>query len=145
MSWKWYGVKTVFRTESKGKPKATDSFYDPEATLIEERIVLIRARNFDEAIRKAEKEATEYCKESIINTYGERVTTRYLGACNAFELFDEPDVGVEVYSATEMVNQLIDDQSVINRILGLRNDEEDCSKRKRFLNREFNKPIGDDA
>jgi hypothetical protein len=56
----WYAVKTLYRSEGLGRPTATDSAYDPAATLVEERVVLLKARSFQDAIRAAEKEARAY-------------------------------------------------------------------------------------
>ncbi len=75
MSWKWFGVKTLTRWEAIGKPTNIDDNYDEEATLIEERIVLIKARSFDEAINKGEKEAKEDLSE-YKNFYGQKIKQR---------------------------------------------------------------------
>lgn len=57
----------------------------------EERIVLFRARDFDEAIRIAEKEAEDYCLDLD--------DAEYLGHINVFDLSeDKVVVGSEVYS-----------------------------------------------
>lgn len=134
MSWKWFGVKTVFRTETKGKASSVDSVYDPDATLVEERIILIRARSFDEAIAKAESEAKLYEVKTHSNFYGQTVKTRYLNACDAFELFDDPGPNIEVYSATALVPKNISDSQVLEQHLGA--DETNLSRqwRKKFLN-----------
>lgn len=79
-SWKWYGVKTLHRTMAKGRPIATDSLYSRTMTLVEERVVILKARNFDEAIKRAEVEARVYsrsCRHR--NRYGQHVRSRYLG------------------------------------------------------------------
>lgn len=133
MSWSWYGVKTIFRTEARGKPQAVDSAYEPDATLIEERIVLFRARSYDEAIRKAEKEAREYASLDRINPYGQKVVTRYLKACDAFIIYDSLGAGAEVYSATEVIGKQVSDKEILDCKLG----KEGRVKRKKFLNREF--------
>jgi len=43
-------------SEVKGDPVALDECYDPEGTLLEERVILVRARSHEEAISKAEHE-----------------------------------------------------------------------------------------
>ena len=83
MVWKWFGVKTLTRWEAIGKPKSIDENFDEDATLVEERIVLIKARSFDEAIKKGEKEAENYLDE-YKNFYGQKVKQRYLKVCDAF-------------------------------------------------------------
>ena len=119
MSWKWFGVKTVFRKEAIGKPTYVDASYEAKLTLVEERIVLIRARSFDEAISKAEAEAEKYAAGNYSNCYGQLVTQRYLRACDAFELYDDPNNGVEVYSNTELVPKRVSDSKVIDQHLGI--------------------------
>ena len=75
----WYGVRTV--CEHVNRNRRRDRLY-------EERIVLIRATSFDEALVKAEDEVNCYAVEG----------TRYLGYAMAFELFEEPGEGIEVFS-----------------------------------------------
>ncbi len=69
-------------------------------------VELLRARSYDEAIRKAEIEADHYAKESHLNPYGQRVACRFLGAVESFELFDAPGNSVEVWSSTSVIRPL---------------------------------------
>jgi Domain of unknown function (DUF4288) len=87
---KWFGVKTLYRTTTLGIPSVTDSAYDPRGTLVEERVVILRARSHAEAHRKAKAEAMRYAKGEHFNPYGQRVRTRWLSASESFELFDKP-------------------------------------------------------
>jgi uncharacterized protein DUF4288 len=137
MPWKWFGVKTVFRTEAHGKPNSLDESYDAEATLVEERVVLIRARSFDEAISKAEAEAQTYASEEYRNPYGQSVKQRYLWACDAFELFDQPGAGVEVYSSTELVLQSVPDREITERRMGANETKDEERRRRKFFNAEL--------
>src|SRR5689334_15037170 len=126
----WYGVKTLFRTAARGKPTSRGQAYDPDVSLIEERVVLFKARGFDAAMRAAEKEARSYARARHINVYGKEVVTRYLGACDAFELFDAPNVLVEVFSTTDVVSKRISDRSVVNARFGRTvNDTADMKRR----------------
>src|SRR2546428_1999943 len=100
---KWFGVKTLFRVSAAGRPVATDSAYDPKMTMVEERVVLYRSRSSADAIRTAEKDAREYVRGRHTNPYGQRVVTRYLGACEAHWLFEPPGSGQEVFSTTEVI------------------------------------------
>ena len=77
MAWKWFGVRTSTRWEAIGKPESIDDNFDEDDTLIEERVVLIKARSFDEAIKKGEKEAKDELAE-YKNFYGQRISQRYL-------------------------------------------------------------------
>jgi Domain of unknown function (DUF4288) len=134
----WYGVKTLFRTEAVGKPIARDLAYDATVSLVEERVVLFRARGFDEAIRAAEKEARQYARDRHVNPYGQRVVRRYLGVCDAFELFEAPGVRAEVFSMTEIVSKRVSDRTVVDQRFGRRVDEKaDRARRRNILNREF--------
>ncbi len=137
MKWSWFAVKTIYRIEAHGRPVMVDSAYAPDATLIEERIVLFRVRSLNEAIRKAEKEAELYIADSYLNPYGQEVKMRYLGACDAFHLVDLPESRTEVYSATEIISKQVKDQEVIDRKLGKVRDGNDRQQRMKFLNQEF--------
>jgi hypothetical protein len=81
----WYGAKTAFRHPS----------LEPERGLrcYEERIVLIRASDPDEAVRLAEEEAKRYASD----------TGKYLGYVNVFRILDEIGAGAEVFSAMRSV------------------------------------------
>ena len=138
MSWKWFGVKTLTRWEAIGKPKSIDGNFDADATLIEERIVLIRARNFDEAIKKGENEAKRNLSE-YKNFYGQKVKQRYLEVCDAFELFDEPNEnGVEVFSLIETVSKKVKDSVLVENKFGKDESPESFArKREKFWDAEL--------
>ncbi len=77
----WYGVRTLYRITAKGKPKSRDEHYDSDATLVEDRIVLIQAVSFHDAIKQGTKDARSYCRRTkVVNIYGQKVVTRFLGA-----------------------------------------------------------------
>jgi hypothetical protein len=79
----WYAAKTIYKHHciEDGTPK----------TLFEERIVLLQASDFEDAISKAETEAAEYC-----STNRDIV---YLDFVDVFHLFDETiGHGTEIYS-----------------------------------------------
>ena len=133
----WYGVKTLYRTRAHGLPKSTDSAYDRAATLVEERVVLFKARSFQEAIRAAEREARAYARGDRVNPYGQRVTMQYLGACDAFHLFYPPVDGAEVYSSTEVVPTAVRDVTIVKQRMGQVDTATGLKRRRKFLNREF--------
>lgn len=142
MAWKWYGVKTVYRTTTQGTPTETDKYFDPAATLVEERVVLIRARSFDEALAKGEKEARAYVADGTVqNRYGQRVMQRYLGVADAYEMSDSPGNLIEVYSKTELVPTSTPDATVCANRMGTERVR-DRWRRTKFLNREFSGGIG---
>lgn len=71
----WFSARTIFRHED------LDTY--------EERVTLWRARSSEEAIELAEAEADKYCSDG---------TTTFLGLTQAFQLYDEPGHGAEIYS-----------------------------------------------
>ena len=139
MKQSWYGVRTFYRSMALGRPQNMDRHYDRDATLVEERVVLFKARSFDEAIEKSEKEAKIYAAGSYRNLYGQRVQQRYLGACDAFELFEPPGRGVEVYSSTEIVHRSTGEHALINSRFGKERKNEKLIRRK-FMNRRLLTP-----
>ena len=66
----WYAAQCIFRH--------TDAGHGPKQTY-EERIILLRADNADDAIERAEKEAEGYCRD--LND------CEYLGYVNVIECF----------------------------------------------------------
>ncbi|HEY2322591.1 MAG TPA: DUF4288 domain-containing protein [Thermoanaerobaculia bacterium] len=134
---KWYGVKTLFRTRAVGRPRATDRYFDPRMTLVEERVVVYRARSFDDAIVKAEKDAHAYAKTTHENPYGQTVRMTCLGCFDAYELVDplSCESGFEVYSRTEVVPTTETDAAVRRRLLG-HETEAQTKRRRNVLNAE---------
>ena len=84
---KWYGVRCIFRWSTK---KA-----------YEERVIVVRAKDLDDAIFKAEEEAADYA-----NT----LKVEYTGYANAF-LTDVSKIsdGTEVYSLIRDSDLDVDD------------------------------------
>lgn len=116
----WYGVRTLFRLVAIGKPKWTDRYFDPASTLVEDRVVLFQATDFDDAIHQAKAEARRYCKATrYTNIYGQRVQLRFLKAIDAFSMLDnQPRAGCEVYSSTAIVPTSVRDAGVVTRWFG---------------------------
>ncbi len=80
----WFAVKCLFLHKDLKKRNGKSNY--------EERILLVKAKDFDEAIEKAENEALEYCDE-----LGKDV--EYLKFCNAYHI-SESKIGnkTEIYS-----------------------------------------------
>ena len=110
---KWFGVKTVFRSRAVGAPRIVTSDFDSKATLVEERIVIVRANTFGQALRAAEREARKYAKHVYANPYGQRVVISYLEVCEAFEMFERPGPMVEVFSSTQLVPGSVKDSDIL--------------------------------
>jgi len=130
-------VKTVYRTTAQGRPRSIDKHYDPNVTMVEERVLVFRAPSFHQAIRVAEREAREYARGQRTNLYGQRVSTKYLGACDAFELYGPPGDGSEVYSRTELVSRRKRDRQVADTLLGAEERDRAHATRRKFLDREI--------
>jgi hypothetical protein len=73
----WFTVRCIFQLKS-------DAGFS-----YEERLTLWRAETIDDAIRLAEAEASDYETEN---------GSEYLGMAQAFQLFDHPEHGAEVFS-----------------------------------------------
>ena len=58
----------------------------PRSTLIEDRVVLFQATDFDDAIKQAKTEARRYRKATrFVNIYGQSVRLKFLSATDAFQ------------------------------------------------------------
>lgn len=139
--WKIFAIKTLYRTTAMKKPKKTDKYYRKNLDLIEERIVTVKARNFDEAIAKGEKEAIQYASETkYINPYGQKVKQKYIGSIDAFEPYDKLKANREVFSATYLCKTSITNAKLTNNLMGkiYKNEKK---IRTKFLNREFSGTI----
>jgi hypothetical protein len=84
---KWFGIKRLYEWRSKRTSKST---------LIEERVVIVAARDWDSAYRKADREARAYCKPET--GYGViALSQRYTGYLMDPLTLDPIEV-IEVYS-----------------------------------------------
>lgn len=135
----WYGVKTLYRWEATGDPVKIDGGYDEEATVLEERVVLIKAVSIDDAIEKAESEANVFSDQNYKNFYGQTVRTRYLGCCDAYDIGEDfIENGVEVFSSRESVRTSIPDSVLIDSRFGKEEPVTDGrAKRDKFWNAEL--------
>jgi hypothetical protein len=135
--WKVYAVKTLYPTKTVGKAKAIDSAYLDNYHLIEERIFTLKARSFDEAISKGEKEAIRYAKEtSHFNPCGQKVVQKYIGSIDAFEPFEEIKANVEVFSTTYLLNKTVSNEQITDNMFG-KEIKKEKRLRKKFLDCEF--------
>ncbi len=137
---KWYGIKTIYRAAPVGRRLGSDSFVSTDVTLVEERVVVLRARSIKEAIRKAEVDAKQYAGDRHRNPYGQRVRTRYLGYCDVFDINEPVKAGTEVFSETEVVSRKVSDSAIVNRLIGRRESKRTYSSRRNVLDIEFARP-----
>jgi hypothetical protein len=139
--WKVYSVKTLYRTDTIGAPKKVNEDYQEDLVLIEERIVTLKARTFDEAISKGEKEAITYAREtSHINPYGQEVRQEYIGYIDAFEPFEELAPNIEVFSSTFLAEKSLPKSELIARVAG-KEYENERQIRIKFLNKKYSGKI----
>ncbi len=122
----WYGVRMLFRTSLEGRPRKRDAGYRAGWAVLEDRVVIVRARSFDAALRKAEREAERYAAHETKNAYGQRVVTKYMGVANAYRMYDPPAAGAEVYSSTRFVPSRLGRRAILKSWF----DEEEGADRR---------------
>ena len=133
-TWNWFGAKTLYRTAADGRAMGKDKYFSKSATVVEERVVVFKARSAAEAIRKAEAEAKSYAHaDRHRNPYGQQVRTRYLGWYDVY-LIDEPPVdGAEVFSAMQAVSRRVSDRAVVNRAMGANETKQALASRRNVM------------
>ncbi len=101
----WFAVRTFFRIRPVGRPRRRDAAYRGGVATLEDRLVLVRAKDGAAALRRGEAEARQYAKGvRSRNAYGQRVIAEPLGYMEAYELFDPPGDGVEIFSSMEVIS-----------------------------------------
>ena len=137
----WYGVKSLYRMEAVGEPRAADAYYDPEGTLIEERVVLVRASSDKEAVKKGAREADRYARDPFnrrhLNPYGQEVEMRRIRALQISPVMWPLNDGCEIWSDTEVFAATVTDAEIEDRRFGRDEPKALRRLRKKFLNREF--------
>jgi outer membrane protein assembly factor BamD (BamD/ComL family) len=82
---KRFGTKTLYRFTHRSSDDA------PDTIRYEERVTLVMARDFNDALARGEAFANEYAREH---------DAEYLGFIDAYEISDDIGDGAEVYSIT---------------------------------------------
>ncbi len=138
MASKWFCVKTLYRSYTEGLPVKPDRLYDPDATLIEERIVLLKARDKREALIKAEREARDYArKTTYTNPYEQKVLTRYTGDYDLWEVRGALEDRQELYSMGRVISRRVSDAKAAFLYIGKRTAPAARSKRRKFMNKDY--------
>src|ERR1035437_29821 len=132
----WFAVKSLYRSEIVGEPRVVDEDYDPDGTLVEERVILVRAASHQKALQKAEIEAERYPGQHV-NPYGQLVVWRRAEFLDSFQLFDKPADGREVWSMMTVVSSVTKDEDLAVQRFGPLESKKSLRRRKKFLNREF--------
>jgi hypothetical protein len=131
---KWFAVKTAYRTSIQGKPRRKLPNYESGGTLVEERVILVRARDHEHAMTIAEKEADRYVLKPYTNAYGQRVTWRRLKrSIQSHQLPDDQPPGHlgEVWSSTQIIPRSVTDARVLENLFGPA--ENDRLQRMKFI------------
>jgi hypothetical protein len=89
-------------------------FHHAALETYEERITLWQAESVDNAIAHAEREAADYAADLA--------DVRYLGLAQAFNVFDEPGNGIEVFSL--MRDSALDPDSYLTRFFDTGNERQ---------------------
>lgn len=125
MDWAWYAVKSIYETTvspggSAGRREASAE------RLVEERVVLVKAGSLDDALAKGEAEARRYAHGQVAyrNRDGDSVSTRYLGALDAFSIDGEPTHGTQVFSSLRIVRDMAD-RELLDLLLGPESAEDE--------------------
>jgi hypothetical protein len=139
----WYAVKTLYRTFTDGFVETPDEDYREELDMLEERVVLIRADSFDDAIEQAEREAREYARVEQTNVYGQRICINYIEACDAYMLGESPAESVEVFSSTSLISRDTSDSEIADMRLGVVSDDDERFSKK-FVSQELEADDSDD-
>jgi hypothetical protein len=131
-SLRWFGVKLLVRTVAVGRVRGRDDDYDREGTLVEERVLIVRARDgrdaFFRARRRVLKDVVNYR-----NVYGQAVRNKILSGYEAYALYDPPFDGGEVFSRTIRVPRTVRDQKIVGRLIDGQLSETNQRKRRRFI------------
>jgi hypothetical protein len=130
MGQKWFGVKILVRTEAVGRPRVRDADYDPDGTLVEERVVVVRAGDAKEAFVRARR-AAEIGRYR--NAYGQKVRQRVLKGWDAYEMFDAPGHGREVFSDTRRVARSVSDATVVKQHIDKSISRSERARRRKFI------------
>jgi hypothetical protein len=130
--WKIYAVKSIYRTETTGKAYSVGDGFSDEFDMIEERIVTVKARSFDEAIERVEKAAAEYAATPFTNPFGQTVQWKYTGSSDVYEPYDSIPADLEVYSNTYLISRALSDEELADNVLG-RSFENEDDLRMNFL------------
>lgn len=137
MAANFYTVKTIFRSFATGRPDKPDQFFDPDATLVEERIQLVKAKDKGEALKKAEKDANEYAKRIRFNNpYNQEVRQEYTGLCEVYEIDRVLSDMTEIYSSSKVMDKKVTISKIAHVYLN-KIQPYNKSKRKKFINKDY--------
>ena len=111
-----------------------------DMTMVEERVVLVKARSGDDAIRFGQAEARRYSRSSHRNPYGQRVRTRPLRCIEAYDINEPVRKMTEVYSSTQVVPRRVTDTAIVTRMFGPAESGRAHRSRRNILDISFQSP-----
>jgi len=139
---RWFAVKSLCRVEVFGEPVGADEAYDPDGTLIEERVVLLRARSLDDALRKGEKEADDYALDDHVNPYGQTVRSRRIRILEASYVSPLDENMPEVWSSTSVIPASVSDADLVLQRFGPPESEDAVRFRRKYIDAALELPAG---
>lgn len=111
---KSFSVKMFF--EIKGIGKVVGKKPINNCKMIEERIILVQASDFDDALKKAEKEAVKYEKYTYTSKFGQEITTKLISIVDAFEVYDIENLEAELYSNTTLIDKKVNSKKFVKSL-----------------------------
>ena len=125
----WFGGKAVFRLSIVRR----DGEGSSDATIVEERVLILNADDADGAIQRLEMLAGDYVNQgSWLNADGQQVRTRRLAAVDVYRISNDIADGAEIYSRTEIVQANVSDGEMVDRFFGSPASNDDDVVRGRF-------------
>lgn len=111
----WFGGKAVFRIAIVQR----DGEGSSDATIVEERVLILNANDADSAIQRLEMLADDYVNQGTwLNADGQQVRTRRVAAVDVYRISHEIVDGGEVYSRTEIIQANVSDGEIVDRFFG---------------------------
>lgn len=102
--------------EIKGVGKIIEKNAINEYKMIEERIILVQAANFNEALEKGEKEARNYERYSYVSKFGQNIKTKLISIVDAFEIYDIENIELELYSNTTLISKSVNSAKYVKSL-----------------------------
>lgn len=137
----FFAAKTLYLYEVTGTSKVKKQKPDTKFIMIEERVVLFEAKDFETAIKKAEKEAKSY-ESTHTNPYKQKVKIKYLNCVDVYEVYDDLADGCEVYSTTNLLKKNVLKKNLLDIHFGeLLNQKAEIQVRTKFLNIQYSQFI----
>lgn len=134
---RWYGVKTLYRWTAAHPNRLPNDRRLRAAALIEERVVLVKAKGHRQAISLAQSEARRYQRGAFTNPYGQSVQVKNLGCWDSYELFEPPAHLHEAYSLTELIDTRTPVRSIVVAKMGKSAGPREQAIRNKFADHQF--------